>query len=53
MIVTIEEHSADGGLGSAVAEVLTEADKPIMIDMIDSPYANNQELKNIVYGRGL
>lgn len=28
-------------------------DEPIMIDMIDSPYANNDELKKIIYGRGI
>jgi N-acetylneuraminate synthase len=30
-----------------------EKDQPIMIDMIDSPYANNPELIKIIYQRGL
>jgi sialic acid synthase SpsE len=37
-------------------EVLLQAcaqDKPIMIDMIDSPYANNDNLKKIIYKRGM
>jgi len=28
-------------------------DQPILIDMIDSPYGNNEELKNTIFNRGI
>lgn len=37
-------------------EVILKAvakDEPIMIDGIDSPYAQNDNLKKIIYGRGI
>jgi transketolase len=49
MIVTIEEHSIIGGLGSAVAEALAEADGPkitfkrIGLPSAFSPHIGNQE----------
>jgi hypothetical protein len=30
-----------------------DKDTAIMIDMIDSPYANNVQLKSIIYNRGI
>jgi len=28
-------------------------DQPILIDMIDSPYSYNEELKSMIFGRGI
>jgi len=32
---------------------VVNADKPILIDDIDSPYASNESLKKIIYERGI
>ncbi|NIA08080.1 MAG: transketolase family protein, partial [Actinobacteria bacterium] len=37
LIVTLEDHSVIGGLGSAVAEVLAEEDKPVIMRRLGIP----------------
>ncbi|MEW5904767.1 MAG: N-acetylneuraminate synthase family protein [Pseudomonadota bacterium] len=40
-------------MNGEVAQSDIPADHPVMIEMIDSPYAENDQLKSIIYSRGI
>lgn len=40
-------------MNGEVSQCDIPADRPVMIEMIDSPYAENEQLKSLIYSRGL